>query len=372
MALSAQDWDVVTRAPLFKAMGPTITRTMIGDRAPRVYARGETIFEQGQPADGFFCVVDGWAKLYRLREDGEEVFVAVFAPGETFAEVAMFLGGRYPANSEAVSQARILKIDAANLRRAVRAEPQLAFDLLAASSTRLRQLVDEIERLEARSAPQRVADFFVNLANAASGPARLARPYEKALIANRLGMKPENFSRALGKLAELGVVVRARLGVDRRRRAARSVRGRLGRDEFKPNRSRPAFAHRVSWATAAQGRLDSRGYGGGRSGRARVRRPSLTAAGRETYRDRRHGRCGAAHRRRLRRNHAEFAFAATIAQNSSCNIGGGECALGGRGGASELQVFIGHRGRIGESVDRSLDDAGNSRVPASDRCELIS
>ncbi len=207
MALSPQDWEVVTRAPLFKAMGPTITRTMIGDRPPRAYARGETVFEQGEPADGFFCIVDGWAKLYRLREDGEEVVVAIFAPGETFAEVAMFLGGRYPASAEAVSNARILKIDAASLRRAVMAEPQLAFDMLAASSIRLRQLVDEIEQLKARSAPQRIADFFVKHASAASGPVRLALPYEKALIASRLGMKPESFSRALGKLAVVGVAV---------------------------------------------------------------------------------------------------------------------------------------------------------------------
>ena len=98
MALTASDWDIVMRAPLFQAMGPTIARTMIGDRSPRRYGRGEAIFDEGGPADGFFCVLDGWAKLYRLREDGEEVVVAIFAPGETFAEVAMFLGGRYPAS----------------------------------------------------------------------------------------------------------------------------------------------------------------------------------------------------------------------------------------------------------------------------------
>ena len=207
MALTAHDWDVVMRAPLFKAMGPAISRTMIGERSPKTYARGEALFEQGDSADGFFCVVEGWAKLYRLREDGEEVVVAIFSAGETLAEVAMFLGGRYPASCEAVSPARILKIDATNLRRAVLAEPQLAFDMLAAASMRLRHLVDEIEQLKARNAPQRIADFFVKQADAAAGAARIALPYEKALIASRLGMKPESFSRALGKLADLGVIV---------------------------------------------------------------------------------------------------------------------------------------------------------------------
>ncbi len=86
-------------------------------------------------------------------------------------------------------------------------QPQLAFDMLAAASMRLRQLVDEIEHLKARSAPQRIAEFFVRQAAESSGPARIALPYEKALIASRLGMKPESFSRALGKLVDLGVVV---------------------------------------------------------------------------------------------------------------------------------------------------------------------
>jgi CRP-like cAMP-binding protein len=207
MALSVQDWDVVMSAPLFKAMGPTISRTMIDGRSPRTYTRGERIFEQGEPADGFFCVVEGWAKLYRLREDGEEVVVAIFSAGETFAEVAMYLGGRYPASCEAVAPSRILKIDGAKLRRAVLEQPQLAFDMLAAASVRLRELVDEIEQLKARSAPQRIAGFFVKQTPLTSGPARIALPYEKALIASRLGMKPESFSRALGRLADLGVVV---------------------------------------------------------------------------------------------------------------------------------------------------------------------
>lgn len=207
MTLTAWDWEIIMRAPLFRAMGPTISRAMIADRGPRAYARGELLFAEGDPADGFFCVIEGWVKLYRLREDGEEVVVAIFSAGETFAEVAMFLGGKYPASCEAVSPARILKVDAERLRKAVLEKPQLAFDMLAAASMRLRQLVDEIEHLKARSAPQRIAAFFVERAGAASGAARIALPYEKALIASRLGMKPESFSRALWRLAELGVTV---------------------------------------------------------------------------------------------------------------------------------------------------------------------
>jgi CRP/FNR family transcriptional regulator, dissimilatory nitrate respiration regulator len=207
MTISEADFQAVMRAPLFKAMGPAIARAMIGERTPRAYPRGAKLFDEGEPADGFYCLIEGWAKLYRLRESGEEVVLAIFAAGETFAEVAMFLGGKYPASCEAASPLRVLKIDAGHLREMIMARPQLAFDMLAAASLRLRQLVDEIEQLKARSAPQRIAAFFLELAGVRRGEARLDLPYEKALIASRLGMKPESFSRALGRLTKYGVKV---------------------------------------------------------------------------------------------------------------------------------------------------------------------
>ncbi len=78
------------QAPLFKAMGAQISRTMIGDRMPKAYTRGDLIFDQGDPADGFFCMIEGWTKLYRLREDGEKVVVSIFSAGETLPRSRCF------------------------------------------------------------------------------------------------------------------------------------------------------------------------------------------------------------------------------------------------------------------------------------------
>ncbi len=99
-------------------------------------------------------------KLYRERESGDQVVVSIFAAGETFAEAAMFLGGRYPASAEAVSPARIIKIDGGALRRAIIEKPQLAFDMLAATSLHLKHLVQQIEQLKVQSAPKRIAEYF--------------------------------------------------------------------------------------------------------------------------------------------------------------------------------------------------------------------
>jgi CRP-like cAMP-binding protein len=205
--MTADHESTLARAPLFVAMGPDLARSIIQKRTPRSYDRGEEIFCQGDPADSFFFLAEGWVKVYREREDGEQVVVSIFSAGDTFGEAAMFIGGRYPASAEAVSPSRVLRIDGAALRRALLDNPQIAFSMLASFSVHLKQLVEQIEQLKARSAPERIADFLLDQTRETSGAVTIALPYEKTLIANRLGMKPESFSRALVKLRNHGVTV---------------------------------------------------------------------------------------------------------------------------------------------------------------------
>lgn len=205
--MTPDDWSVINRAPIFRAMGEALTQAMLSHHAVRTYSRGEMIFQQGDPARSFFLVLEGWVKLYRETPDGHEVVVSLFTTGETFAEVMMFRDGRYPATAETVSSARLLHVDGQILRNAIMRNPQIAFEMLAASSLHLRRLVEQVEQLKAQSAPKRIASFLLSLTASRSGSVRLALPYEKLLIANRLGMKPESFSRALRRLRSVGISV---------------------------------------------------------------------------------------------------------------------------------------------------------------------
>jgi CRP-like cAMP-binding protein len=152
-------------------------------------------------------VLDGWVKIYRVTPEGDEAVVGVFRRGETLAEGAMFLGGRYPASAEVVAPARLLRIDGDLLRRRIRENPDLALAMLASASRHLKFLVEQIEQIKVLSAPQRIADFLIDQCAQREGACTVELPYEKSLIAGRLGMKPESFSRALKRLRPLGVTV---------------------------------------------------------------------------------------------------------------------------------------------------------------------
>lgn len=205
--MDQSDWQIVRSAPLFGAMPQEVAQSLVGNQAARVYDKGTLLFQQGEPASSFFVVLDGWVKLFRATPDGSEAVVGVFCRGETFAEAAMFMGGRYPVSAEVATTARLVRIDGERLRRRIHEQPDLALSMLASASYHLKFLVEHIEQIKLLSAPQRIADFLVKLCPVGEGSCAIELPYEKALIAGRLGMKPESFSRALAKLRPLGVSV---------------------------------------------------------------------------------------------------------------------------------------------------------------------
>jgi CRP-like cAMP-binding protein len=205
--MDPHDWQIVRSTPLFGTMPLEAAQSMIGSQSVKSYEKGAQLFQQGEPASSFYVVLDGWVKLFRLTSDGNEAVVGVFRRGETFAEAAIFLGGRYPVNAEVVTSARLLRVDGEALRRRIREQPDLALSMLASSSYHLKALVEQIEQIKLLSAPQRLADFLVRLCPVKEGGCTIELPYEKSLIASRLGMKPESLSRSLAKLRPLGVSV---------------------------------------------------------------------------------------------------------------------------------------------------------------------
>ena len=205
LGLTPDDVTLVRQSPLFGGVGaPRLTRLLAG-AAVRTYQRGTLLFAQGEPADRFFVVLDGWVRLFRETSGGQDSTIAVFGRGESLAEAAILDAARYPVSASAASRARLLAIPAAGFLDQLRNDPGLALNLLASMSRRLHRLVRQVEQLTTRSSVERVADFLPHLCPAEAGRAEVEPPMDKAPTAARLGMRPETLSRSLAKLRVDGV-----------------------------------------------------------------------------------------------------------------------------------------------------------------------
>lgn len=195
----------LTHNLLFSGLPPEVLKEIVSESRQFQGKKGQQLFALGDNADAFFYVVEGWIKLYLLNREGAEAVIHVIAPGETFAEAAVFGPHRkYPVNAQYVEDSVLLAIPRSSFIDRIAVNPDLALHILGAISARQRYLIQQIEQLTVKDAPQRIGTFLLHLCalNDAPPGGQIAvdLPYDKMLISRRLNIQPETFSRALKKL----------------------------------------------------------------------------------------------------------------------------------------------------------------------------
>lgn len=203
--LSNEDGKIFARAPLFSKLSEAALSELVGKACIVAKPSRTTVFLQGDPVDYFYLIIEGWVKLSRLTPGGEQAVIAVFAPGETFGEAAMLGSGEFQATAELAAPGRLLAFPAKQFIATLKRNGDLALNMLASISCHVQYLGQQLEQLQAKSASQRVGNFLLPLIREPNRSAIVQLPYDKSLIAARLGMKPETFSRALAKLRQIGV-----------------------------------------------------------------------------------------------------------------------------------------------------------------------
>jgi CRP-like cAMP-binding protein len=165
---------------------------------------GEALFEQGDPATRFYLMLSGQIKLYRLSPAGNEKVIEIVVGGQTFAEALMFLEQpTYPVGAQALQPVELISLDARDFLSMLSESVSTCFVLMADMSKRLRRLIGEIDDLTLHSATCRVAGYL--LAQMSDSP-KFNLKVPKQVLASRLSVKPETFSRIIKQLTKDGVL----------------------------------------------------------------------------------------------------------------------------------------------------------------------
>lgn len=203
----SEDWQIAKASVLLSNVPEELIETILSQSEIRSFGRGATIFLQGEPAANVYIVLEGWVKLFRISQNGAEAVVAVFTKGQSFGEAAAFRNDVYPVAAEAVTDCRVMPVRAGLILGMMKTHPELCTAMLASTFRHLHALVAQVEQLKAQTGAQRVAEFLLDLCPVSEGSCAVTLPYDKVLIAGRLGMKPESLSRSFARLKEVGVNV---------------------------------------------------------------------------------------------------------------------------------------------------------------------
>lgn len=169
---------------------------------------GESLFQVGDAAGRFYMVTRGQVKLYRLSMNGNEKVIEIISPGQTFAEALMFSESPvYPVNASAIGGVELMSFDNSAFLALLRESVDTCFRLMGDMSQRLKRLIKEIDDLTLQSATGRVAGYLWGCWDEGKESGSVVNlNIPKGVLASRLSVKPETFSRILHNFSEQGLI----------------------------------------------------------------------------------------------------------------------------------------------------------------------
>lgn len=200
---------ILANLPLFKEMTPEEIDRIAQNTRELHAARGEMVFQRGDPAHGFYVVIHGQLKLALSSSQGVEKVVHLVGPGQTFGEAVMFMGMPYPVYAQALADSLLLHISKAAVFEGLDRDPVFCRKMLAGLSSRLHSLIGDVEAYSLRSCTQRVIGYLLQYDDDKAADSRdflINLPASKTVIASRLNISPETFSRVLHDLSAAGLI----------------------------------------------------------------------------------------------------------------------------------------------------------------------
>ncbi len=167
--------------------------------------KGTILFAPGDESRGFYAVVSGAVRLYRVSPAGKEITLAIADAGNTFAEASVF-SDVYHCYAEVLKGGAVLLIEKAAFMEMIRSDATFSGAWIQFLSQEVILLRQRIEELSLKSPRARIASYIILLAEIQSS-ASVILPAHRKSIATLLGMTHETFYRSAKEL-EIDQLVR--------------------------------------------------------------------------------------------------------------------------------------------------------------------
>lgn len=198
--------SIIAGIPLFKGLSPKQCTALGAIAVRKYYSRGQNFFAEGDDGIGFYIVLSGKVKVFKLSPEGKEQIFHILEAPEPFAEAAVFAGEHYPASAQALSETLVLFFPRKKFVELINQEPSLALSMLALLSRRLRKLTMLVESLSLKEVPGRLAAYLLYLHEHNRDSATIELDISKNQMAGLLGTIPETLSRILKRMNDENLI----------------------------------------------------------------------------------------------------------------------------------------------------------------------
>ncbi|MGV3722806.1 MAG: Crp/Fnr family transcriptional regulator [Actinomycetota bacterium] len=199
--------ELLGQVPLFTGLGPEHLRKLAEACRRRKFRADETLFYEGDPGHTLYLVVSGQVKIQRVTPSGKLVVLAMRGPGEHVGEMALLDGEPRSADAVTAETCELLMLGRDRFLDCMAEHPQIALNMLASLTRRLREAANQTEGFRELDVLGRVASVLLELAEshgeAGEAGIRITQRVTQQELADRIGATRVSVNKALGRLKSI-------------------------------------------------------------------------------------------------------------------------------------------------------------------------
>lgn len=205
---------LIQNLDMFRSLSDPDLDAILQDATVCRLHEGDAAFQQGQPAENFFVLLDGRLKVVQITLEGGQIIVRHVNPGDIFGMARAMQRAHYPASTIAVKESLALSWPAADWDHLMTKSPQFASGAILAVGQRLQDAHSRIRELSTEEVEQRVARALLRLVDESGKQTdegiQIDFPITRQEIAELTGTTLHTVSRLLSAWKTQGIVTSGR------------------------------------------------------------------------------------------------------------------------------------------------------------------
>lgn len=202
--------ELLKSTPLYRRVPADDLRRLAAATVVKRYAKGETIFSEGDAAEAFLTIAEGRVKIFKMTPAGKDIILEIFGAGDPLGALAVYEDRPYPASAVALEDTVCLLIRKQDFYGLLEAHPSLVRSLLLGMTRRLVELTNRLAELTGGRVEPRIARLFLKLTDQMGRPAAegilIPLPLSRQELADLTGTTIETCIRIMSRWGKEGIV----------------------------------------------------------------------------------------------------------------------------------------------------------------------
>lgn len=208
------DESLVTGLPPFEGLGRDQVRRILDQATVRRVSENTAFFNEGEAAENFFMLLDGYVRLTRITKQGEQVVALHIPPGQLFGIAKAVERKTYSVTAIAASEGLALCWPTEQWDLIARTCPGFLTVTYQTVGARMSELHDKIVDMATKHVEQRIAQTLVRLVKQAGRKTaqgyEIGFPISRQDISEMTGTNLHSVSRFMSAWQKLGIVASTR------------------------------------------------------------------------------------------------------------------------------------------------------------------